>query len=196
MGYILPKHRGINQRLHVSLGYSRYHVAADKLGQGGEKREHSALLTVVRRLRRADDRTSHYVRKSLPIRQLRLVCLRTFKCNLLALKDLKLSAMTLGPRPAPPSPTATLTALAAAGRNPTDITLPTVGSQDSERGRREMDVLDLDGPRAIRGVSLPPSCGRCPARSRPPDRPLPSPAGPGRIRPERPHPTSAITPIP
>ncbi len=32
-------------------------------------------------------------------------------------------------RSAPPSPTATLTALGAAGRNPTDITLPTVGSQ-------------------------------------------------------------------
>jgi hypothetical protein len=29
----------------------------------------------------------------------------------------------------PPSPTATLTALAAAGRNPTDLTLPTVGSE-------------------------------------------------------------------
>ncbi len=32
-------------------------------------------------------------------------------------------------RDAPPTPTATLVALAAAGRNPTDITLPTVGSQ-------------------------------------------------------------------
>jgi hypothetical protein len=37
-------------------------------------------------------------------------------------------------RDAPPSPTATLIALAAAGRNPTDITLPTVGSDASDSG--------------------------------------------------------------
>jgi hypothetical protein len=43
-------------------------------------------------------------------------------------------------RSAPPSPTATLTALAAAGRNPTDLTLPTVGSEavDPPGGSHEM----------------------------------------------------------
>ena len=37
-------------------------------------------------------------------------------------------------RSAPPSPTATLTALAAAGRSPTDLTIPTVGSQAGGSG--------------------------------------------------------------
>ncbi len=49
-------------------------------------------------------------------------------------------------RSAPPSPTATLTALAAAGRNPTDITIPTVGSQAG--GDDDEDDVSSDGTSA------------------------------------------------
>ena len=55
-------------------------------------------------------------------------------------------------RDAPPSPSATLIALAAAGRNPTDLTLPTVGS---EAGGSDDDEDDVSSD----GTSAAPSSG-------------------------------------
>jgi hypothetical protein len=63
-------------------------------------------------------------------------------------------------RDAPPSPTATLTALAAAGRNPADITLPTAGTEavDPPPGSHEVAATtppggwsnpDLEGEKAF-----------------------------------------------
>ena len=60
-------------------------------------------------------------------------------------------------RSAPPSPTATLIALAAAGRNPTDITLPTAGSQavDPPPGSHE-EPVDVIRPGDVPAAPLTP----------------------------------------
>ena len=52
-------------------------------------------------------------------------------------------------RGAPPSPTATLTALAAAGRNPTDITIPTVGSEAVDPPGGSHEVPWWEGTKAL-----------------------------------------------
>ena len=52
---------------------------------------------------------------------------------------------TASPRDAQPEPTATLVALAAAGRNPTDLTLPTAGSQAGGSGGSNAVVAGSSG---------------------------------------------------
>ena len=56
-------------------------------------------------------------------------------------------------RSAPPSPTAVLTALAAAGRNPTDLTIPTVGSQAGGSGGDSPDTAGTTVTAASGGIT-------------------------------------------
>ena len=56
-------------------------------------------------------------------------------------------------RSAPPSPTATLTALAAAGRNPTDLTIPTVGSQAGGSGGDSPDTAGTTVTASAGGIT-------------------------------------------
>ena len=56
-------------------------------------------------------------------------------------------------RSAPPSPTATLTALAAAGRSPTDLTIPTVGSQAGGSGGDSPDTAGTTVTAASGGIT-------------------------------------------